>query len=187
MPAAVLISAFVSLTITPVLNVYLTGKKAGHGRFYERTEPFFRGMENGYSRLLESFMKVRWMAWVIIAACGIIIWLIMGILQSELAPLEDRSNVRFTVTAPEGTSYTAMQKIADNIANYLYDSVPERDFVFARTPAGGGSNSSQPRIGLSTCKRKRTDTRSKLPMTFRENCRALMMQEYLQRRNKQLL
>src|SRR5207253_11200045 len=54
--AAVLISAFVSLTITPVLNVYLTGKKAGHGRFYERTEPFFTGMENGYQRLLSKFL-----------------------------------------------------------------------------------------------------------------------------------
>ena len=64
--AAVLISAFVSLTITPVLNVYLTRKKPGHGKFYERTEPFFEGMENGYKRLLTAFMKVRWLAFVII-------------------------------------------------------------------------------------------------------------------------
>ncbi|MES1160368.1 MAG: efflux RND transporter permease subunit, partial [Bacteroidota bacterium] len=42
--AAVLISSFVSLTITPVLNVYLTSKKSGHGWFYEKTEPFFTGM-----------------------------------------------------------------------------------------------------------------------------------------------
>ncbi|MFI5153176.1 MAG: efflux RND transporter permease subunit, partial [Chitinophagales bacterium] len=37
--AAVLISAFVSLTITPVLNVYLTRKNAQHGWFYLKTEP----------------------------------------------------------------------------------------------------------------------------------------------------
>jgi HAE1 family hydrophobic/amphiphilic exporter-1/multidrug efflux pump len=61
------------LTITPVLNVYLTGKKAGHGRFYERTEPFFKGMENGYRSLLERFMKVRWVAFIIVAICGAII------------------------------------------------------------------------------------------------------------------
>ena len=66
--AAVLISAFVSLTITPVLNVVLTRKNASHGKFYERTEPFFRGMENGYRRLLEGFLKIRWFAWVIIAS-----------------------------------------------------------------------------------------------------------------------
>jgi hydrophobe/amphiphile efflux-1 (HAE1) family protein len=146
--AAVLISAFVSLTITPVLNVYLTSKNAGHGRFYEKTEPFFTGMENGYHRLLSMFLKVRWAAWIIIAVCAALIWLISGILKSEIAPLEDRSSIRFTVTAPEGTAYPYMQDIADNISNYLYDSVPERDFVFARTPAGSGTNSSQPRIQL---------------------------------------
>ena len=157
--AAVLVSAFVSLTITPVLNVYLNRKKAGHGWFYNKTEPFFSGMENGYRRLLQAFMKVRWIAWVIIAACGIIIWLMAGILKSELAPLEDRSSVRFTVTAPEGTSYSSMVDITDKISNYLYDSVPERDFVFARTPAGSGSNNAQPRIGLIPAKeRVRTQT-----------------------------
>ncbi|HEY6977003.1 MAG TPA: efflux RND transporter permease subunit, partial [Chitinophagaceae bacterium] len=146
--SAVLISAFVSLTITPVLNVYLTRGNAQHGRFYQRTEPFFRGMENGYKRLLENFMKVRWLAWIIVAICGVIIWLTLQNLQSEIAPLEDRSSIRFTVTTPEGTSYAYTQKISDEVANYLYDSVPERDFVFARTPAGGSPNTSQPRIGL---------------------------------------
>ena len=57
--AAVLISAFVSLTITPVLNVVLKRKKAGHGKFYMKTEPFFTGMENGYRRWLNSFYKSK--------------------------------------------------------------------------------------------------------------------------------
>ena len=147
---AVLVSAFVSLTITPVLNVYLTGKKTGHGKFYERTEPFFKGMENGYKKLLEGFMKVRWIAFIIVAVCGVIIWLTMGSLQSEIAPLEDRSTIRINVTAAEGTSYPYMQNIANSIGDYLYDSVAERDYVYLRTPGGGsgGTNSTQPRLGL---------------------------------------
>lgn len=145
--SAVLISAFVSLTITPVLNVYLT-RNTQHGWFYRKTEPFFRGMENGYKRLLERFMGVRWVAWLIIAVCGLCIWFTLQTLQSEIAPLEDRNSVRLVVTTPEGTSYAYTQKVADEITDYLYDSVPERDFVFARTPAQGGPNSSQPRIGL---------------------------------------
>jgi len=146
--AAVLISSFVSLTITPVLNVYLTTSKSGHGWFYNKTEPFFAGMENGYRRLLKGFMKVRWMAWVIIVVCGGMILLIMKNMQSEIAPLEDRSSVRFSVTLPEGASYSYTQNVTDQIANYLYDSVPERDFVFARVPSYGSINTSQPRIGL---------------------------------------
>lgn len=151
--AAVLISALVSLTITPVLNVLLTRKNQGHGKFYMKTEPFFKGMETGYKNLLTKFFQVRFIAWIIIAVCGGMIWLIMGLLKSEIAPLEDRSSIRFTVTAQEGTSYSKMQKISDDVSNYLYDSVPERDFVFARTPAGA-INSSQPRLGLVSQKER---------------------------------
>src|SRR4029077_14818155 len=119
--------------------------------------PFFTGMENGYKNLLKAFMKIRVIGWGFIVACGLIIVLILRKLQSEIAPLEDRSSIRFTVTAAEGTSYSYMQNIADNISNYLYDSIPERDFVFARTPAGGTVNTSQPRIGLvDVDKRKRS-------------------------------
>ncbi|MGC4099909.1 efflux RND transporter permease subunit [Ferruginibacter sp.] len=145
--AAVLISAFVSLTITPVLNVVLSRKTAGHGKFYMKTEPFFTGMENGYKRWLGGFLKIKWAALVILLVCIAIIFFIGSNLKSEIAPLEDRSSVRFTVTAAEGTSYSKMQQIADNISNYLYDSVPERAFVFARTPAQA-INSTQPRLGL---------------------------------------
>jgi hydrophobe/amphiphile efflux-1 (HAE1) family protein len=146
--AAVLISAFVSLTITPVLNVYLTRKNASHGWFYQKTEPFFKGMENGYRRILQGFIKIRWVAWLIILVCGVMIWLILSVMQSEIAPLEDRNSIRFTVTTPEGSSYNFTENVTDNIAGYLYDSVPERDFVFARTPAGPSVNTAQPRIGL---------------------------------------
>jgi HAE1 family hydrophobic/amphiphilic exporter-1/multidrug efflux pump len=146
--SAVLISSFVSLTITPVLNVYLTTSKSGHGWFYKKTEPFFTGMENGYLRLLRGFMKIRWLAFVLIGLCLGTIWLILRNMQSEIAPLEDRNSVRFTVTLPEGASYSYTSAVTDQIANYLYDSVPERDFVFARTPAGSSVNTSQPRIGL---------------------------------------
>jgi HAE1 family hydrophobic/amphiphilic exporter-1/multidrug efflux pump len=160
--AAVLISAFVSLTITPVLNVYLSAKNIHDGWFYKKTEPFFVGLETGYNRLLKGFMKIRWAAWAIVISCVLMIWFIMGQLQSELAPLEDRSSIRFSVTAAEGTSYYSMQKMVDNMLKFLNDSVPEGDFTIARTSSGyGGSgagvNTSQPRISLvDPSKRKRS-------------------------------
>lgn len=144
---AVLVSAFVSLTITPVLNVYLTRKNMQQGWFYRKTEPFFTGMENGYKNFLQRFMGIRWAAWLIIILCGLSIWFALNNLQSEIAPIEDRSSIRFTVTTPEGASYAYTQRVSDAVTDYLYDSVPERDFVFARTPAGG-PNTSMPRIGL---------------------------------------
>lgn len=150
--AAVLISAFVSLTITPVLNVYLTRKGGGHGKFYERTEPFFQRMENGYKNMLTRFMRVRWVAWVIVAACGVLIWLLFTAIPSELAPMEDKSSVRINMTAPEGASYVFTKSLAEKAMNYLYDSVPERDFTFVSVPGFGGSsgsNTANGRVGLT--------------------------------------
>jgi hydrophobe/amphiphile efflux-1 (HAE1) family protein len=154
---AVLISAFVSLTITPVLNVLLHRKKPGHGWVYDKTEPLFRGLENGYLRLLKGFMRIRWMAWVIVTVCVLGILFFMGNLQSELAPLEDRNSIRFNMTASEGTSYDEMQRISDDVANFLYDSIPERNFVFTATPgfSGTGVNSGFGRLGLVPAEERR--------------------------------
>ncbi len=139
---AVLISALVSLTLTPVLNVLLTrSEKISHSKFYNWSEPFFTGMENGYRRILTGFMKVRWLAFVLIAACGIIIWLIGSNIQSELAPLEDRSQFRLQLTAPEGTSYDAMNKYIDQVSKFVLDSVPEKDVVISITAPGSGGGS----------------------------------------------
>ena len=157
--SAVLISAFVSLTITPVLNVLLTRKNQGHGRFYERTEPFFKGMESGYRNILTSFLKMRWIAWVIVAACSLIIYLIFSTIQSELAPLEDKSSIRVILTAPEGASYNFTKNVAEKMVGFLQDSVPERDFTFIAVPAFGSnsSNTGFSRIGLTNpTERKRT-------------------------------
>ena len=137
---AVLISAFVSLTITPVLNVVLNRKKPGHGKFYDATEPFFRGMENWYKKMLTGFLKVRWMAWIIVLACVGIIYFVYNNLQSELAPLEDKSSVRFQMSGPEGSSYSYMVDAGEKLTNFLSDSVPEKDFVFAAVPGFGGTN-----------------------------------------------
>jgi hydrophobe/amphiphile efflux-1 (HAE1) family protein len=149
--AAVLISAFVSLTITPVLNVYLTRKKSGHGWFYDKTEPFFTGMENGYTKILKGFMGMRWMAWIIVLACGLLIWLAGKNLQSEIAPMEDKGSVRFSISTPEGSSFQYTQAVSDQVVNFLNDSIPEREFVFNAVPGfggAGGTNSSIARIGL---------------------------------------
>ncbi|MEO5985095.1 MAG: efflux RND transporter permease subunit, partial [Ferruginibacter sp.] len=149
---AVLISAFVSLTLTPVLNVKLAGKTFRHSRFYNFSEPFFKGMENGYRRLLNSFMKVRWVAWLIVVTCAAIIFFIGKNLQSELAPMEDKSAFRLMVSAPEGTSYDAMDQYIDRLAGFLIDSLPEKRYIVSMTApnfsGSGSANSGFLRIAL---------------------------------------
>ncbi|HOJ89812.1 MAG TPA: efflux RND transporter permease subunit [Saprospiraceae bacterium] len=148
--SATLISAFVSLTITPVLNVYLGGNN--HGWFYNKTEPFFRSFENGYRNLLSAFIKVKWIAWVLILACGVSIYYLMHTLQSELAPLEDKSTFRITMSGQEGASFDFMRKIANNLETFMMDSIPHRTFSFFSVPGfmSTGVNSGMGRIGLTS-------------------------------------
>jgi len=141
---AVLISAFVSLTLTPVLSVKLTRKEHKHSWFYRKTEPFFRGLESGYHSSLQKFMQFRWLAVLIIAICFGLIYFIGRGIPSELAPLEDRSQVRLQVTAPEGTSYDYMDKYIDKLSQFFMDSIPEAKIVMSVTSPGfygsGASN-----------------------------------------------
>ena len=139
---AVIISAFVSLTLTPVLNVKLARKSVGHTWFYKKTEPFFAGMENKYKTWLGGFMKIRGFAFIIIAACFAIIFFIGSSIQSELAPMEDRSQFRLQLTAPEGTSFDYMDKYVDKITKLVMDSVPESKTVLSVTaPSFTGAGS----------------------------------------------
>jgi len=150
---AVLISAFVSLTLTPVLSVKLTRDDRRHSWFYNATEPFFSGMENGYRRLLASFMKVRWVAFIIIAVCLVLAgWIGMN-MQSELAPMEDRSQFRLSMSAPEGTSYDYMDNYVMTMVEFLTDSIPEYKTALSVTSPGfsgaGSANSAFVRVTLT--------------------------------------
>ena len=149
---AVLISAFVSLSLTPILNVFLAGKAHRHSLFYTATQPFFHHLENGYRQALTGFIKWRWLAFPIIIACFSIIYFFGRNLQSELAPMEDKSAFRLSVTTPEGTAYDAMDKFMDKLSAFLMDSIPEKRYIVSMTAPGfsgsGSSNSGFVRVAL---------------------------------------
>lgn len=123
---AVLISAFVSLTLTPMLNVKLIRAEKKHSRFYQATEPFFLNLANSYRNSLDSFMRRRWLSIAIILACfGLIIGL-GYLLPSELSPLEDRNLVRMSITAPEGSSFEYTDHFIQKVCQFVQDSIPEK-------------------------------------------------------------
>lgn len=159
---AVLVSAFVSLTITPVLNVYLNRNGGQHGKFYERTEPFFKGMEQGYRNGLAKFLQIRWMAWVIVGICFGLIFLVGKNIQSELAPMEDKSSVRISMSAAEGTSYEDLRTDLLKAIRIMQDSIPEHAFTWGSVPGwGGGGGGASGRLGMVDSK-ERTRTQSEI-------------------------
>jgi hydrophobe/amphiphile efflux-1 (HAE1) family protein len=138
---SVLISAFVSLTLTPVLNVKMGKSLANHGRFYRITEPFYVNLDLYYRRILSFFMKNKWMSFAILFICLIAILVLGATLKSELAPLEDHSIIRTSLTLTEGTYFDYTDALVSRIAQNVADSIPEARLVFGRSGGGFGFGS----------------------------------------------
>jgi multidrug efflux pump len=119
---SVLVSAFVALTLSPMLSAYLLKKQEEPNWLYRTTEPFFIRLNNGYERLLTVFMKNRWMAWVFLVIAGALIFIVGKSLPSELAPLEDRSNISLIAVAPEGVSFDYMKRGMTEVGKYVNES-----------------------------------------------------------------
>jgi multidrug efflux pump len=150
--SAVLVSAFVSLTLTPMLNAYLMkGDVHKKSRFYNFTEPYFQKMNSGYAGMLINFMKRKWLSFPILVVCIGLIALFYTNLQKETAPYDDRSFIGMNMTAPEGASYEYMDRFMQEIEQLINDSIPEKKVSLVITSPGFGSasvNSGRVRIAL---------------------------------------
>jgi multidrug efflux pump len=129
--------------------------RSGHkkSRFYNWTEPFFVGMVEGYGRSLNRFLTKKWIALPIILFCFGMIWFFGKNLQSELAPLDDRSALQLQVTAPEGASFEYTDFFILKLTKLLNDSIPEKKIGLTVTSPGftgsGAANTGFVRMRIS--------------------------------------
>jgi multidrug efflux pump len=138
---SVLVSAFVALTLTPMLSsrmlkARLVNGHVRHGWLYEKTEPFFEAMNKRYAAMLRTALRHR--AWIIVgtaavACCGPFFYLQ---LQRELTPLEDRSMFRASFIGPVGSTPEYGHYYTGKMEKIILD-VPEMDRTFRRS---GDSN-----------------------------------------------
>lgn len=119
---SVMVSAFVALTLSPMMSAYILKRREKPNWLYRVTEPFFIRLNNGYAGLLKAFMKQRWLAWVFLTATAVLIYTVGKKLPSELAPIEDRSNMSLIAIAPEGVSFDFMKKNMMEVGKYVNDS-----------------------------------------------------------------
>lgn len=141
--AAVLVSAFVSLTLTPMLNAYLMkGGEQKRTKFYDITEPYFEKLNSGYATYLERFVKHKWISFTIIIFCFGLIYLFFNIIQKETAPLDDRSSFVMRMSTPEGATYEYTDRFMQEISQLVDDSIPEKKVsLVISSPGFGGSSS----------------------------------------------
>lgn len=151
--AAVLISAFVSLTLTPMLNAYLM-KKTGHekSKFYNLTEPYFIKLNDNYADSLNRFLNKKWLSVPIIVICVGLIVLFWKILPKETAPYDDRSAINLRITTPEGSSFEYTDRFMLKVQKMISDSIPETNINITITSPGFGTSSTNSgfvRMGLT--------------------------------------
>lgn len=136
---AVLISALVALTLTPMLSSRLLKAHTDRGWLFKRTEPLFVAMELGYSRCLQRYLMQRWVALVVLAvACGVIYVLVQS-LPKELAPMEDRGRIWVRSTASEGVSYDYMRNFMEDLTVATAEAVPEAQLLMMQVPGSSGA------------------------------------------------
>jgi multidrug efflux pump len=136
---AVIISSFVALTFTPMLSSKILKKREKHNTLYRKTEPFFERVNTGYEKLLQAFLRHKSAVFPIIAVMALLIVILWKTIPSELAPLEDRSQVTVRTTAPEGATFEYVRDYTSKIS-YIVDSVvPERESNITRVSGSSGN------------------------------------------------
>jgi multidrug efflux pump len=138
---AVLISALVSLTLTPMMSSRMLRKRESHNRIFRLTEKWINDLISGYNRSLTNFMRHRRFSFVIIAVSAAMIIGLGYLLPSELAPLEDKGRLSVFSTAPEGISFELMDKYMLQLLG-IVDTLPERKALLSVTSPGFGASNS---------------------------------------------
>jgi multidrug efflux pump len=136
---AVLVSAFVSLTLTPMMSANLLRHGGNQNAFYRITEKFFTGMTNGYAWALDRFFRVRWLSILIMILSGWMVYQLGRSLPTELAPMEDKGRFSINATAPEGTSFDFMNNFISKVIADA-EALPEKESILAVTSPGFGAS-----------------------------------------------
>ena len=136
---AVVISTFAALTFTPMLSTKILVRREKKNRFYSWSEPFFEGLNRYYSKSLDFILRNRWIALTtMIVALGFAAWM-WSKTPSEMAPMEDRSQVTVRTQGPEGVTYEYMRDYTERINDVVDSIMPDAKFVTARVSSGGGN------------------------------------------------
>ncbi len=138
---SVIISAFVALTMTPMLSAKMLKHRSKQNAFYRFTEPFFVWLNESYDAALTKFMKIKWISFPIILAMGIGIYWLFTNIPTELVPMEDRSELRINMTGPEGATFSFMDQVITDLNSQLQKEIPESEVasITSMTSPGWGT------------------------------------------------
>jgi multidrug efflux pump len=137
---AVLVSAFVALTLTPMLCSRMLKKtvvngKVQHGWFYTKTEPFFVRMNSIFEKMLRGAFRAPMLVLGVALVFALVGFFFYSKLQRELTPAEDRGIFTANFIPPVGSTPAYMKTYSVQMEQMILD-IPEMDRTFHRTGDG---------------------------------------------------
>lgn len=135
---AVIISAFVALTFTPMIATKILRKKKEGNLLYRKTEVMFDKLNDAYEWSLNKFLKVKWLALVITAIMLYVIYVLGSNIPSETAPLEDRSFITINTKVADGATYEYISNFINKASQVVDSVVPERTYNIERVMSNRG-------------------------------------------------
>ena len=144
---AILVSGFVSLTLTPMLCSRFLRSQHGqeHGRFYNATERAYQKSVDFYIRTLGWAMDHRPL--MLLFSAGILVGtgLLAMVVPKGFLPSEDQGRVSATTEAAEGTSFQSMIDHQQAVAD-IVRADPNVEGFMSSVGSGYGSTSNQGRL-----------------------------------------
>ncbi len=140
--AAVVFSALVALTLTPMMCSKLMTAHDRPNRFAAAIDRFFRRLANGYEWLLHGMIRRPWQVLVgvgVVVAIGIVTF---RSIPTEFAPTADVGRLFITIEGPEGSSFEYMDQQAnllEQIVNAEMQRSGDIERVMIRVPGRGGN------------------------------------------------
>jgi HAE1 family hydrophobic/amphiphilic exporter-1 len=138
--AAILVSGFVSLTLTPMLcsRFLKPPKSQHHGHLYAVTERGFDAMLDGYQRSLSWVMRHRPGTMVFSGVILLVTLLLFYAIPKGFLPTEDNDEIIMFTQAAQGISFDSMVKHQLALVDLLKGDSNIRQF-FAGVGSGGPS------------------------------------------------
>jgi multidrug efflux pump len=127
---AVVVSGFVALTLSPMMSSKLLRHNPNPGWFDRGMERVLVAITNGYSRVLATALRVRWLVVGVMLASAVGSWWLLQTTKQELAPIEDRGVILVNVNGPDGATLAYTRRYAEAVERIGAD-YPEFDRIFS--------------------------------------------------------
>lgn len=128
--AAVLVSGFTALTLSPMMCSRMLKHETRHGSFYMFIEDCIHNLTEKYKEKLNASLNNRMPVVILILIASIVMGLLFYSLRSELSPTEDKGYFLAIAMAPQGSTLKYTDYYVDEIEK-LFTKIPEVQNYFS--------------------------------------------------------